>query len=289
MLQPTVTQRVRAFLDAEGARLAPWATLDDTYARLYALLAERRDDPGFWAPLGKLMGALAAEAAATSSASVAELLGRAEIERLTAELRRALPGRSPDGAIRPLAEFTAALAAPALCAFLLLGLAAAAAGCTGIEEASAGPAPPPREIPAVVPPAGEPAPPAQLSPPDEKAAPEAAAADAAWFDGCALPEKGLLWRSIDRAALGAEDKRALCDCFSALDRRWTNRLTYLFRNGKPTEIAKALEEMVACCAAEDKAADAACGKVAKTHAAVQERTSSVQVVGHALYKGVCFD
>jgi hypothetical protein len=280
MLQPTVTQRVRAFLIAEGVRLEPWTSLDETYARLYALLAARRDDPAFWPPLGALLEDLAAEAAD------AELLTETEIEHLAADLRRALPGCGPKSDLAPLADFTAALGAPVLCGFLLLGLAASA-GCSGSEEASAAPLPTPSPSAEVVAaPAVEAALPAQVAPP---AAPAAAAVDAKWFEGCALSQTGVLWRSIDRAALDDGDKRALCDCFTALDRRWTNRLTYLFRNAKPTEIAKALEEMVACCAADDRATDAACGEVAKTHSIVQQRNASTMVVGQALYKGVCFD
>jgi hypothetical protein len=280
MLQPTVTQRVRAFLVAEGVRLEPWTTLDETYARLYALLAARRDDPAFWPPLGALLEELTAEAAD------AELLAGTEIEHLAADLRQALPGRGPRSDLASLSDFTAALGAPVLCGFLLLGLAASA-GCSDSEEASADPLPKPSpsaEVEAV--PAIETAPSAQAAPP---VAPTAAAIDAKWFEGCALPQTGVLWRSINRAALDDGDKRALCDCFTALDKRWTKRLTYLFRNAKPAEIAKALEEMVACCAADDKATDAACGDVAKTHSAVQQRIASTMIVGGTLYKGVCFD
>jgi hypothetical protein len=274
MLQPTVTQRVRAFLIAEGVRLEPWTSLDETYARLYALLAARRDDPAFWPPLGTLLEELAAEAAD------AELLTETEIEHLAADLRRALPGRGSKSDLAILADFTAALGAPVLCGFLLLGLAASA-GCSGSEEAGAGPLPTPSPSAEVVAaPAVEAASPAQVAP--------AAAVDAKWFEGCALSQTGVLWRSIDRAALDDGGKRALCDCFQTLDRRWTKRLTFLFRNAKPAEIAKALEEMVACCAADDKAADAACGAVAKTHSAVQQRTATM-AMGGALYKCVCFD
>jgi hypothetical protein len=287
MLQPTVTQRVRAFLAAEGARLEPWTSLDETYARLYSLLAARRDDPGFWAPLERLLGEVAAEAAGlfgpSGATPVAELLGRAEIERLTADLRRALPdGREPAGA-KSLADFTAALGAPVLCAFLLLGLAASA-GCSDRQEAGAALPPTPVASAAAAPLAIESAPLPEAAPPAAPAPPETA-----WFDGCSLPHKGVLWRSIDRAALGDDDKRSLCACFSELDGRWTNRLSFLFRNGKPVEIAKALEEMVACCAAEDKKEDAACADVAQTHAAVQQRNAIGVGFGAALYKGVCFD
>jgi hypothetical protein len=97
----------------------------------------------------------------------------------------------------------------------------------------------------------------------------------------------VLRRSIARAALADADKRALCGCFAQLDKRWTSRLTYLFRNGKPAEIAKALEEMVACCAAEDRAADAACRDVNRIHGKVQERAAMMSM-GGVLYKGVAF-
>jgi len=288
MLQPTVTQRVRAFLAAEGARLEPWTSLDETYARLYTLLAARRDDPGFWAPLERLLGEVAAEAAGLfgpsgAVAPVAELLGRAEIERLTADLRRALPdGREAAGA-GSLVDFTAALGAPVLCAFLLLGLAASAGCSSDRQEAGAALTPTPVASAAAAPLAVE-----SVSLP-AAAPPAAPAPPTAWFDGCSLAHKGVLWRSIDRAALGDDDKRSLCACFADLDGRWTNKLSFLFRNGKPVEIAKALEEMVACCAAEDRKEDAACAEVAKTHSAVQQRTAIGVGFGAALYKGVCFD
>jgi hypothetical protein len=297
MLQPTATQRVRAFLVAEGVRLEPWTSLDETYTRLYSLLAERRDDPEFWAPLGRLMTELGAEAArldeaAGASATVAELLSRTEIERLTADLRRALPRGAEAGEARSLAEFTSALGAPVLCAFLLLGLAASA-GCTGSEEASAGDLPSPKAGVADVPAAIEPDRPAPLTPPAAPAPPETAAAaepDAPWFDGCTLAQKGVLWRSIDHAALGADDKGSLCACFSELDRRWTNRLSYLFRNARPKEIAKALEEMVTCCAAEERDGDAACSTVTKAYKTVQNRYYLAMMgAGGVAYKGVNFE
>jgi len=271
MPQPTVTQRVRTFLAEEGVRLEPWTTLDDTYARLYALLDERRDDPEFWTPLGKLLGELAAKAGSAS----AELLCRTEVERLTADLRRALPGRRASGEIRPLADFTASLGAPVLCAFLLLGLAAAA-GCSGSGAASAGSTATERSIPA---PAAQDASPPKESPPP---------VPTTWFDGCTLSQECVLWRSIDRAALGDEDKRALCSCFSSLDSIWTSRLTALFRDGRPAEIAKALEEMVACCGAEDKVTDKACADVSRLQRTVLKRMTPPAEVGAPLYKGVCF-
>jgi len=282
MLQPTVTQRVRTFLIAEGARLEPWTSLDETYARLYALLAARRDEPAFWPSLGALLEELSAEAA-----PFAELLTGTEIERLTADLRRALPGGGTRSGLAPLADFTAALGAPVLCGFLLLGLAAVA-GCSGSDEAGAAPQEPPAASAAAPLAPVESAPPPQIAPP---IAPAVAPAppETEWFDGCTLERKGVLWRSIDRAALGDADKRALCGCVVALDKRWTKRLSFLFRNARPTEIAKVLEEMVDCCAAEDMAADAACADVAKTHGNVQRRVASTMVVGGALYKGVCFD
>jgi hypothetical protein len=294
MLQPTVTQRVRAFLTAEGARLVPWTGLDQTYARLYALLVERRDDPEFWKPLGRLVAELGAEAggldeAGGASAVMAELLGRTEIDRLIAELRRALPRNGEARGARSLAEFTSALGAPVLCAFLLLGLAASSGGCTGTEEASAEPTSRPGARSAPVPAAVEPARPEAAVPPQATAPPETAQPAAPWFEGCSLPQKGVLWKTIDRSTLDDGDKRALCVCFSELDKRWTNRLSFLFRNARPKEIAKALEEMVACCAAEDKAADAACTDVAKIHSAVQQRTMDTLYSGGVAYKGVCFD
>ncbi len=274
MLHPTVTQRVRTFLDAEGVRLAPWTTLDETYGRLYGLLAARRDEQAFWPSLGALLASLQDDVAGEAKAlSVAELLGRDEIERLVADLRRALPG---DGHERgPVIDFTASLAAPALCGFLLLGLAASA-GCSTPNANDGNAAPPP----AAPPPAAVVAP---IAPLPAKPKP----VDAAWFDGCALDHRGTLWRHIDRAALGDAEKRALCDCFDDLDARWTGRLSFLFRNARPAEVAKVLEEMVACCEAEDKAADASCRDVGKTETAVRRRLAPVEM-GGVLYKGVAF-
>ena len=288
MTHPTVTQRVRAFLDAEGVSLAPWATLDETYARLYGLLAARRDERAFWPSLEALLASLAEGVAGDGDARpVAELLGRGEIERLVADLRRALPAAGHERG--PLIDFTASLAAPALCGFLLLGLAAAA-GCSNPSAKDGNASPPPAAPP-----------PAAMSPPLAPHPAKAAVADAgppidtprhvdaAWFDGCALDHRGTLWRHIDRAALGDADKRALCDCFDGLDGRWTGRLSFLFRNARPAEVAKVLEEMVACCEAEDKAANESCRDVDKTETAVRKRTAPpLEGLGGVLYKGVAF-
>jgi hypothetical protein len=282
--RPTATQRVRAFLDAEGVRLAPWTTLNETYRQLYGMLAERRDDAAFWPSLRALLESLADDVACGGVAvPVAELLDGREIERLVAELRRALPSAGRERA--PLTDFTASLAAPALCGFLLLGLAASA-GCASPDETARRAVPTPAHPPvAAVAPISSPSPTPGTA--DAGALNEAPPPDAAWFDGCALEKKGVLWRHIDRSSLGDARKSALCDCFAALDRRWTNRLSFLFRNGRPAEIAKALEEMVTCCEAEDKAADTACRDVAKTGAAVQQR-ALLSEVGGVLYKGVAF-
>jgi hypothetical protein len=283
MLEPTVTQRVRAFLETEGVQLAPWTTLDETYGRLYELLTARRGDPAFWPSLGELIGELVADAKGEDgSPPLAELLHVAEIDRLVVDLERALPGKGQGRA--KLTDFTASLALPALCGFLLLGLAAAS-GCSDSKGAvRAVPLPPTTpHAPLVL----DTAKPAAVDV-DAGVKGEEPHVDAAWFDGCALQKKSVLWRHIDRAELDDKDKEALCDCFAGLDKRWIGRLSYLFCNARPTEVAKVLEEMVACCEAEDRAADASCRDVAKIRNAVERRASVVQFVGAPMYKGVCF-
>ena len=41
----TATHKVRNFLAAQGVDVQPWSGLDETYAALYGLLCQRKDDP----------------------------------------------------------------------------------------------------------------------------------------------------------------------------------------------------------------------------------------------------
>jgi hypothetical protein len=140
-LRPTTTHRVRSFLAGQGVDLEPWSGLDETYAAFYGLLRDRRDDPGFWEPLGVLLEELADDTAGPGSlpAPRAELLTAFDREAVLRDLRAALPD-DVGGTPVDLARFARSLSGAVLGSFLLFGLAASGCDWTAdcpLEENSA--------------------------------------------------------------------------------------------------------------------------------------------------------
>ncbi|MBI5486570.1 MAG: hypothetical protein HY905_04485 [Deltaproteobacteria bacterium] len=124
-LRPTVTQRLRGFLGHAGEPMPAWATLDDVLDALWVALHARRDDPAFWRAFAPLVDELRADAARDPRTGLAdpsaELLGRARVEDLVAELQRALgglPSRPEPGALRRVLP---RLSAPLAACLLLFG------------------------------------------------------------------------------------------------------------------------------------------------------------------------
>ena len=147
-LRKTVTQRLRGFLEQTGGTPPVWATADEVIDRLWLTLRARRSDPAFWREFAALVEDLRADAAREAGVGLAdpsaELLGRARVEDLVAELQAALdaspetPGRGGSRRARP--HLSAALAA---CLFLL-GTAAckkSPSDTAGTEAESPVPAP----------------------------------------------------------------------------------------------------------------------------------------------------
>jgi hypothetical protein len=206
-ITPVVTHRVRAFLAAQGVDLRPWSGLDETYACLYGLLRERRDDEPFWTGLGALVSRLAADGKASArlhAAPGSELLTALEQEVLIRDLRAALPADGSASATASLRAFTRALPGPVLAGFLLLGLAAA--GCV-----------------------------------DNKGNDESGGLK------CTLPPSGILYQTIAESSLDSRDRLVLCLCMETLTADWKTGLTELFQTGTPDEIAAALTALVNCC------------------------------------------
>ncbi len=224
-ITPTITHQVRAFLLSQGIDLKPWSGLDETYERLYELMARKKDDPGFWGPLSGLLASIienaTEERAGRLGEEQAELLRSWDVDRIVQDLREALAGArasgTPDG-------FASALPAQVMGGFLLLGLVAA--GCGGststVGDASA----------------------------DLDAAAEAEPADASgehWSDGCELDHASVLYRTLDASEHDEYTKAELCTCFAGLNASWNDGLTELFETGTPDQIARALDEMIECC------------------------------------------
>jgi len=213
-IQPTITQRVRRFLAAQGAEVRPWAGLDETYAQLFSLLRRRREDPDFWGPLAELLQAVIDSLVDPQSrhrlaAPQAELLASWDTAQLVRDLRAALPqsGAEHDAAEprRYRRQLTSKLSSAAgLGGFLVLGLVAS--GCA--DEANC---------------------------------------DAEWSKSCALDCETVLYETIDDSQLTDGDKTVLCGCFADMSTSWSDGLTNLFENGTPEQISRALSTMLDCC------------------------------------------
>jgi hypothetical protein len=231
-IRPTITHRVRDFLEREGIELLPWSGLDDTYAALYEVLNRRRDDPAFWGPLAELLRevvAAASDAGARLPAPGAELLASWDIDDLVRDLRGALPGR--EAGPGALGRFTAGLSTAVLGGFLLLGMAAT--GCSDEEVTALRPEPEAARAALDAAPASNVAADAAPAPPE-----------------CGLEPSSVLRSTIDRSSLADADKRDLCACLSSVGPSWSNGLTALFSTGTPEQIATALERIAELCSQE---------------------------------------
>ncbi|MFH2006405.1 MAG: hypothetical protein ABI333_07460 [bacterium] len=269
-IQPTITQRVRGFLAAQGVTLRPWSGLDETYTELYGLLYRRRSDPAFWPHLTELLHAVVDDAVDPTGRSrlparQAELLRSWDITDLVSKLRGALPREAPKrdpGAVR---SFAVRLSSAVLGGFLLLGVAAA--GCdsgdanhnNNLTGGDAG---------------------ADAAVVGQDAGPGADAG--AWHDGCSLNSGSILWNTLDDATISADEKRTLCGCFASLNVSWTDGLSQLFSTGTPQQIAAALAEMVECCSFDEQQLD---GDYQDAEAEFLQNTWCEPAV---IYKGVAF-
>ena len=105
-LTPTITHRVRTFLQSQGTTLTPWSGLEETYAELYALLRRRRDDPSLWRPLTELLRDVVARVTHPEALDLpvaqAELLGSWDIDEL---VRRNAPEGVSVACVHPSASW----------------------------------------------------------------------------------------------------------------------------------------------------------------------------------------
>jgi hypothetical protein len=255
-IRPTTTQRVRAFLDANGVRLEPWSRLDGVYAELYRLLEARCDDARFWTPLQRLVSELVSDAASALDrrrlpAAGAELLRSWDIDDLIRDLKSALPGdRTGDGGGSALRVFFARLSAPALSGFLLLGLTAAKCDeGDGADEDAGADADTDTDTDTD----------SDTDSDSDSDSDSDADSDsdtdgdtdqecAPSMDACEIDHGSILWTAIEGATeIPESEKLCLCSCFAALDEGWTAGLGALFESATPEQTAAYLEGMVACC------------------------------------------
>ncbi|MFH0901039.1 MAG: hypothetical protein V2A73_10455, partial [Pseudomonadota bacterium] len=269
-------QQVRAFLAIHGVSLAPWSGLRETYAELYALLGRRRDDATFWGALAGLLRQVvpAARLAAATAASPyrTELLDSWDIEDLVRRLRSALPGGESSRDASAVGQFTAKLPAAVLGGFLLLGLAAS--GCNGSDTGKADAASVDARPVDAVPPIDTP------QPKDAQSA-DSSPVDAA-LGACELASESILRGTIEKSSLSEDEKAALCQCFVALNKSWSDGLTSLFETGSPEEIAAALERLLTCCSEP--------GALDSDYQQVKDKfLADVLCPPVAVYKGVSFE
>ena len=255
----TITHRVRAFLQSQGAVLRPWTGVEETYAELHRLLNERRDDSVFWGPLRELLAdvltRISTPGATPLPAPQAELLASWDVDQLVRDLRAALPEAADANVNGWIERFAAHASAPVLGGFLLLGWRLSGCGGTtsssdsggasgGTTSGDAGTEPPvdaaadaPLNLDAYGPDAGQ----------TEDASQAEDAGSPAWARNCALDRDSVLYRAIADSTLGDWSKEALCGCFSSLGPSWNAGLTELFATATPEEVAAALQEMTECC------------------------------------------
>lgn len=130
LLVPASLLRIRQFLSQSGLKVRPWAPPGHALEALHALLAARRDDPGFWTRLEALLGDLTRDLRrrrdGAGSVVDNEVLEPTRHQALLAELRRALAAR-PDRGFSHLVASLSRQAAGALS--LVAGVALV--GCGG--------------------------------------------------------------------------------------------------------------------------------------------------------------
>lgn len=131
--QATTLHEIRDFLAAQAVGPAPWSPARSAVDALYALLRERRGDPGFWAALETLVARLQDARVRPEVIRGSDVLGHATTAELLAALRDALPAKDDGpGEARAWARTTSE--ARALAAFLLLGTAVACTPQLGDDD-----------------------------------------------------------------------------------------------------------------------------------------------------------
>jgi hypothetical protein len=121
---------LRNFLDRHTGAPAPWTPPRAVVDALLALLVERRGDDAFWTDLRGLAARLRDRQVSPALLRGAEVLDGQTITGLLDALRASLPPEP-----RPALHWARTAAAPALAAFLVLGMAV---GCSGKDDSVGG-------------------------------------------------------------------------------------------------------------------------------------------------------
>jgi len=253
--------------------MRPWSGLDETYAGLYDLLRERRDDPDFWGPLSRLLESVldgASDAARRNlPAPTAELLGSWDIDRLIRDLRAALQQPRASSVV----GFASRLPQAAMGAFLVLGLVAAGAcasrnnddssggsttgthdgGDDGTGSSSSGGSSSGGSSSGGSSSGGS-----SSSTQETQSTPTGTTSITlpGWAEGCNLDPASVIFRTIGDSDLTDQQKTSLCLCMEGLNADWNTGLTELFENETPQVIAAVLEELLECCMFEPYVFDA---------------------------------
>lgn len=139
-LRPTVTQRMRHFLQNMDEKVPPWNGFEDVMDRLWEILHRRRNDPAFWAGLEELIDCIGRDLSRGRSRGLpdprAEILADSRIDDLVRELRERLRRSQVGTGPGVMKRFTCGLRAPVMGCILLLG-ACFMAGCPKDEEKDA--------------------------------------------------------------------------------------------------------------------------------------------------------
>ncbi|MBI5501029.1 MAG: hypothetical protein HY907_12360 [Deltaproteobacteria bacterium] len=233
-LQPTVTQRIRLFLEEVGRPAPPWATHERVIELAWTTLRVRGAD----ARVAKAFGALLHDMRARTGAGLpdhlahphAELLDEERIAELVAQLRAVVRSRPGRPELRDLRRILARFGAP------MFGLSLALACDRGGSRTS-----PDASALAVSPPAIVDVPLATPEPPEAQA--EAARIE---DNGGAAPPAAEGDTLVgDDLPLDQAQRSALRTCLSNGKTGQESDLVALFRDKAPTEVAAALEAMLA--------------------------------------------
>jgi len=294
-IKPTTTQRVRSFLAQHGTPIRPWASLGETYAQLYALLRQRKNDPTFWEPLAQLLqevidSAVDPQRPNKLAAPQAELLASWDVDELVQALREALPPDDPADDLKPdapgaaLSQFTGQLSVAMLGCFLLLGFVAA--GCSDDDgSAGTGGAGGVGGDTATTTTSSSTTTSTSSSSSSSSsgtfdAGPDDPPFDGPWDQDCNLDGTSILYATIEQSSLADQYKNDLCLCFEGLSTSWSEGLSDLFATGTPEEIAAALTEVRECCDGLWRAP--------QDYETVEEYLLSGELCSHPIYKGVSF-
>jgi hypothetical protein len=134
-MELTVTQKLRLFLARSGQPVAPWSSVEEVMDRLYGLLYARREQAGLWEDLAALLDSIQSETRTMLAAPDAEILIQSRVDRLVAELGRAVRASAETPSVGAMRRFAVGKSASVLACIALLA-AGFSVGC-GSSNSSA--------------------------------------------------------------------------------------------------------------------------------------------------------